>query len=1313
MALLYPRSKDLQSHLSEYFIVVVRLCHQILKYTRQSVFRQIASTLGDSDIKVFQSELDYWANSIREEINLLMATKIEEETQENSRARSLSSKFFKSILHQRQMATKLRVLDLCSTFDHETAWKQTRKVGNTSYFRQVIEYQEWKGNEKSCTLVYTGKLGSGKSVLLANIVDDLNINVQNKMSPVAYFFCKHDIAESLKARTIIGSLARQLLRTTPDLAEAAQLCDETALDVETIINMLRRAFPSSHKAYFILDGLDECDHSERETLIQLLQELQKVLILLLCVSYRVEPSNALESSFERFTHASFTSIPDANPEIESYIDAELKNCLEGKKLVIGDPTLIEEIHDALLKGAQGMFLWVALQIQSLCTMRTDLAVRDALADLPKNLSETFSRILRKSGESGKSYQGRILQLISVAYRPLTVGELREALSVIPGDAMWNPSKLLNDVHSALACCGCLLIVDEEESTIRFVHHSVKQFLLLNSDISTEIAFSIDSARRTMADIVVTYLSYGVFGTEVSAMRVSPIPIGSASSRIICSTLDSSSRTQSLALKILKSKKRPDLDISRVLAEARRPFRSRGEDEFELLSYAKSHWLQNIFYVSGEKQVMYDLLRRLIENGVRNAEMINELNWTPVEQAAHDWHKQIMKVLLSSSQVDVNSKNTQGQTLLSRMAQNGNNMMVDLLLETDYINVNSKDEHGMTSLSWAARNGHEAIVQSLLKVDQTDVNPKDQYQMNPLSWAARNRHEKVIESLLEIDEIDVNWKNQNQMTPLSWAAQNKDEKTVLMLLEFAKIIVGPTDYRGICWLWRTPSGRKIIKSLFETGKVNVNVPDIDSKTPLILAIEYRDHAMIESLLEIDIIDVNLQDINQRTPLSIAINKDDQESVRRLLQTGKVDMNSENKDKCTPLFLAIKTRRQKIVSMLLQFEEVDVNLMNNDLDTPLLYAIDHRDQALVDLLLKTHKVDVNLKGGVDQLTPLSRTIENGNLPIFKLLLNSGLIDVNLMDTCGTPLLRAARLGRETMVELLLKDHNVDVKLNGFYHLSPLSCTIEIGNLAIFKLLINSGRVDVDLMDNNETPLLRATRFGHVAMIELLLETHNVDVNMKGRADHLTSLSRCIKNGNLTIFKLLLKSGRVDVNLMNNHETPLLLAARLGRKTMVELLLEFDNVEINSTDTKKMNPLHWAVLLEYEAIVKLLLDTQKVEVNSRDAADQTPLSLAITSTRREIISMLLADNKVDVNSKNSKHQTPLFQAILKGDDEIIELLLKRNDLDIKSTVLYPLTPLEYAKAKGNERIVAMLKNAMKKKRIENWDNVPEGRRTDGLTD
>ncbi|KAF1976695.1 hypothetical protein BU23DRAFT_628522 [Bimuria novae-zelandiae CBS 107.79] len=79
MAQLYSRSTRLQSSLSEYFIVVVRLCHQLLKSTQKPTLKLVTSTLNDSDLRVFQTELDFWATSIKEEVTLVEAQKIQEE----------------------------------------------------------------------------------------------------------------------------------------------------------------------------------------------------------------------------------------------------------------------------------------------------------------------------------------------------------------------------------------------------------------------------------------------------------------------------------------------------------------------------------------------------------------------------------------------------------------------------------------------------------------------------------------------------------------------------------------------------------------------------------------------------------------------------------------------------------------------------------------------------------------------------------------------------------------------------------------------------------------------------------------------------------------------------------------------------------------------------------------------------------------------------------------------------------------------------------------------------------------------------------
>lgn len=53
-------------------------------------------------------------------------------------------------------------------------------------------------------------------------------------------FCRHDILKSLKARTVIRSLARQLLRLIPDLSMAMGFFNETtlALDFEELFSLI-------------------------------------------------------------------------------------------------------------------------------------------------------------------------------------------------------------------------------------------------------------------------------------------------------------------------------------------------------------------------------------------------------------------------------------------------------------------------------------------------------------------------------------------------------------------------------------------------------------------------------------------------------------------------------------------------------------------------------------------------------------------------------------------------------------------------------------------------------------------------------------------------------------------------------------------------------------------------------------------------------------------------------------------------------------------------------------------------------------------
>lgn len=865
MTLLYPRSKKLQSYLSEYFLVVVRICHHLLKLLQRSMFERLVSPMTESDIVKYQSESDMWANAIKEEVYLLMA-------QDQSRQLKSFNKYSELESHRKKVEIRLRILDSCSTYDYQKTWKEIRKCGNTSWFTLQREYQNWKVGSESCTLLYFGKLGSGKSVTLANMVDDLNLHRQSNPQ-VAYFFCRHDDPESLRARTILGSLAKQLLRGVKDITAMSKDCamkDPLTLDSDRIHRLLKRNLEPNYRAYFILDGLDECHEDQKEDMIRYLQEIQEVFPLLVCLSFRQEAGNALTLRPESFAKSSVISIPDNNPDIAEFIQTELERRVELGRLKVGEPTLILDIRDALVERAQGMFLWVVLQINSLCLANTDESIRHALANLPRDLTGTFSRVLEQSAALGKENQRRILELITVAYRPLTTEQLREALSVVPGDTHWNWARMPNDIYAALACCGSLVIVDEETLSVKFIHHSVKQFLLSGSRKVAGQTFTIQNAHRTMASIIMTYLNYSIFDTQISRMTIPRVRHEKVPIKVIDSVLDSSS-TQRLALKLLRSRKSSNFDIGKVLAMEGQSYWMQPTNQCVFLNYARLYWAQHILRGPSQDPAIYKSLCRPLDRNILVLDAKDDFDWTPLFWAASRGHEAVARLLLEKG-VNIEMKDTNNKTPVLQAAKGGHEAIVLLLLEKG-ANIKSMDE----LLLWAARGGHEGVMRLLL-AKGADIKSKDTTNRTPLLSAASSGQEAMVQLLLE-NGADIESKDIYNQTALIRAACRGHAEVVQLLLE-----------KG----------------------ADIESKDNNSQTALSLASMKGYEALVRMLVEKGA-DIESKDDIDRTPLMWAVSKENESMVRLLLEKG-ADIQSRDKYGKTALMQAADGKHEAIVRLL---------------------------------------------------------------------------------------------------------------------------------------------------------------------------------------------------------------------------------------------------------------------------------------------------------------------------------------------------------------------------------------------------------------
>ncbi|KAK7415016.1 hypothetical protein QQZ08_012456 [Neonectria magnoliae] len=127
------------------------------------------------------------------------------------------------------------------------------------------------------------------------------------------------------------------------------------------------------------------------------------------------------------------------------------------------------------------------------------------------------------------------------------------------------------------------------------------------------------------------------------------------------------------------------------------------------------------------------------------------------EASRGGYDNVVKLLLEDCGENVASMNMQdgnGRTPLSWAAEKGHEAIVKLLLSTGNIDVDSRDaKYGQTPLSWAAENGHEAIVKLLLNTGKVDIDSRDGDGRTPLSWAAKKGHKAIVELLLNIGRVD--------------------------------------------------------------------------------------------------------------------------------------------------------------------------------------------------------------------------------------------------------------------------------------------------------------------------------------------------------------------------------------------------------------------------------------------------------------------------------------------------------------------------------------------------------------------------------
>ena len=156
-------------------------------------------------------------------------------------------------------------------------------------------------------------------------------------------------------------------------------------------------------------------------------------------------------------------------------------------------------------NSKARFRWVQCQIEDLSRLHTDRDIRLALTRLPRDLNETYARILKSIREPDQEVASKALMWLAHGPRSLELSELAEAAIVEPGmisldpEARWQPLDLIHVI-------GSLVIYSAENNRVSLAHHSVKEYLE-STYVEKNVPIFYIPPRKASIEMAKTCLTY--------------------------------------------------------------------------------------------------------------------------------------------------------------------------------------------------------------------------------------------------------------------------------------------------------------------------------------------------------------------------------------------------------------------------------------------------------------------------------------------------------------------------------------------------------------------------------------------------------------------------------------------------------------------------------------------------------------------------------------------------------------------------------------------------------------------------------------
>jgi len=260
----------------------------------------------------------------------------------------------------------------------------------------------------------------------------------------------------------------------------------------------------------------------------------------------------------------------------------------------------------------------------------------------------------------------------------------------------------------------------------------------------------------------------------------------------------------------------------------------------------------------------DIVKYLINKGA-DVKKPSKYGKLLIVEAASKGYENIVRMLVEKKKVDVNAKDSYGETALWG-AWNAGQIRIVEFLANHGADLNLKDKNGRVILIEAILTGNNNLVELFLEKG-ADVNMNGPDGENSLIKAVAKGYENIVEMLID-KKVDINAKDRYGETAL-WRAWDLKRMPIFELLVKSGADVNAKNRFGEVLLWKVwNSNRMDLVELLVNNKANVNVKDNAGRVLLVEAVKKGQTGIARILRENGKADPTLMDASGDTAFSAA-------------------------------------------------------------------------------------------------------------------------------------------------------------------------------------------------------------------------------------------------------------------------------------------------------------------------------------------------------------------------------------------------------------------------------------------------------------